>query len=130
MEGDENLEVVHHHRARDEALVEEQALNVFREQLGGTHAQGREALSSGLRIGCVLHLIEKTEQGLSFDVEDRRRVCLAGDLVVALEEEVVQVLDRLLAGPIACSIEYLEDVLSSAVVARVFRVPEAVGETM
>ena len=117
VKGDEDLQVVHHHRARDEALVEQQALDVLREEVGGAHAERGEGLAARLRVGSVLHLVEQPQQRLRLDVEHRRRVSLSRDLVMALEEEMVEVLDRLLAGAIPRAVQGLVQVLRGAVVA-------------
>ena len=49
---------------------------------------------------------------------------------MALEEEVVEVLDGLLAGAVPRAVEHLVEVLRGAVVARVLRVAEAVREAV
>jgi hypothetical protein len=56
-------------------------------------------------------LLGQPQQRLGLDVEDGSIVGPSGDLVVALEEEAVELLDRRLTCALACVVERLVEVL-------------------
>ena len=130
MEGDEHLQVVDHHRARDEALVEQQALDVLGEQVGRAYAERGEALAARLRVRRVLDLIEQPQQRLRLDVEDRPLSALPVTLSWPWKKKWLRCSMRLLPGAIPRAVEHLVEVLRGAVVAGVLRVAEAVGEAV
>jgi hypothetical protein len=78
----------------------------------------------------ALHLVEEPQERLRLDVDHGAGVGLAGDPIVALKEETVQVLERLLPSAFARHVEHLVEVLRRPVVAGVLRIAEAVGEAV
>src|SRR5690606_38319713 len=108
----------------------QQPLDVLGEQVSASHAERRKAVPARAGVGCVLDLIEQAKERLGLDVQCALGLDTTGDLVVALEEEVVQMLECLLTSPIASPVDGLVEVLRRPIVARVLRIPESIREAM
>ena len=87
VERQQELEIVHHHRSRDERSVEEQPLDVLSQEIGGTDAKWREALSRLPGVCLVLALAEEVQERRGFYVHHRVRIDLVRYLVVSVKEE-------------------------------------------
>ena len=130
VKGDEHLQVVDHHRARDESLIEEQSLDVLGEQIHLPHAQRREALAAHFESGVSSLTLVEVQERLRLDVNRRGRVVLVRVNVVAVEEEVIEGVTGDLASPTSRAVEHLVEVLRCAVVARMPCVAEPVREAV
>jgi hypothetical protein len=56
VEGEQNLEILHHDRSRDVAFVEEHTLDILCKKVSGPDAQRRVAVPTAPGVRRILHL--------------------------------------------------------------------------
>ena len=127
MKGQQHLQVVHHHRSRHERLVEQQALNVLGHQICSADAHRCKTITACPCVRRVFALREKVQERARLNIGQGLVVQLARELVKAIKEKILQVLDGVVPRSLSCVIQHLVQMLRSAVVARMLGVAKAVG---
>ena len=130
VEAKEHFQVVHHHRARDEALVEQEPQDVLSEQVGGPDAERGVGLAALARVrGILFDLIHQPEQGLGLDVDLRRVVHLVRALSMPAKKKSLRCSSP--CAPLLPSMrEHLVQVFIGPIGTRVFGVAEPIRKAV